>query len=301
MTTAGGEVVVQVAAGLGNQLFQYAMGRHLALANGVPLVLDHLSGFPRDRYRRAFVLDRFDVQCRYVPASASYATPLGRVRRRLHRWRDRGRGLAERRYVQETDSRRVEPGLVGLVVHGRTYFEGYWQHEEYFRDSADQIRSDLRVIGEHDAMNVALAARINAVDAVCLHVRRLHGVPNTPAAAPLAENARLHVDLDYYTRAMARVAEAVRAPRFFVFSDYPDWARAHLRSPLPMEFVTHNGPDKDVEDFWLMTQCRHFVIANSTFSWWAAWLGSAPDKHVIAPAAAVGKMIKSVPASWETL
>jgi len=109
-----------------------------------------------------------------------------------------------------------------------------------------------------------------------------------------------HLDPSYYQRAVDTLSQRVPNPHFFVFADFadPDWVKEHVRTRHPIEFVTHNGADKDTEDFWLMTQCRHFIIANSTFSWWTAWLGRHPDKIVIAPKDAIGRMITSVPASW---
>ena len=296
-----GQVVVQIGGGLGNQLFQYAMGRRLALVNRVPLVLDAVSGFPRDFYKRRFVLDRFNIQCEYLDPGKSYVTRVGRLRRRWHRWLNHGRPLTRRGYVQERDAKVFEAGLLTLPVTRRIYFDGFWQHEEYFRDVAGQIHQDLQLRVAHDPVNGELGRRIGSVEAVCVHVRRLHGVPNTTQAAPRAESDHLHVAPDYYQRALDYVLQRVRQPRVFVFADYPDWARENLRAPVPLEFVTHNGPDKDYEDFWLMTQCRHFVIANSTFSWWAAWLGEHAGKVVVAPRAALGKLLQSIPPEWVAL
>jgi hypothetical protein len=130
-------------------------------------------------------------------------------------------------------------------------------------------------------------------------VRRLHGVPNTADARPLATATHWeHVEVDYIPRAIDTIAQRVTRPHFFVFADYPDWAREHVHTSHPIEFVTHNGADRDYEDFRLMARCRHFIIANSTFSWWAAWLGTYPEKIVIAPKQAIGEALGSVPGSW---
>jgi len=140
------------------------------------------------------------------------------------------------------------------------------------------------------------------VNAVCLHVRRLHGVPLVAAAAPRAESDYLHIGMSYYQRAFDQITQRVRDPHFFVFSDFPEWARENIRTKAPIEFVEHNQAGKDYEDFWLMTQCRHFVIANSTFSWWAAWLANpVEEKLVYAPASGIGKMLRSIPPTWKVL
>jgi hypothetical protein len=139
------------------------------------------------------------------------------------------------------------------------------------------------------------------VKAVCLHVRRLHGVPNVPDAKPITDARwKHHIEASYFQQAVERMAELVRNPHFFVFRRLSRvGAREHPRA-LPLEFVTHNGADRDYEDFWLMSRCRHFIVANSTFSWWAAWLADHPDKTVIAPKASVGpdEVLKSAPESW---
>jgi hypothetical protein len=100
---------------------------------------------------------------------------------------------------------------------------------------------------------------------------RLHGVPNTKDAKPLAQSSPWsYLDDAYYQRAVEQIEQRIANPHFFVFSDYadPDWLRANVRTRHPIDLIAHNGADKDYEDFWLMGQCRHFIIANSTFSWW---------------------------------
>jgi hypothetical protein len=295
------QVVVQISGGLGNQFFQYAMGRRLALANGVPLVLDHRSCFPRDRFRRKFTLDKFNIQCGFVAEGDSYASWAGRVRRRIDRWRNRGRPLERRYYVEEEVPQVFQPELLACRVRQRMFFAGYWQHEEYFRDMSATVRRDLTLKAAPDPRSVELAAKIRAVNAVCLHVRRLYALPNEANARPRAEDEKLLVDPTYYQRALELVVGSVPNPHIFVFADYPDWAREHIRTPWPLEFVTHNGAERDYEDFWLMSQCRHFVIANSTFSWWAAWLAESAGKVVVAPRMALGRMLQSVPREWQSL
>ena len=294
------QVIVQIFGGLGNQLFQYAMGRRLALANDVPLVLDHISGFARDFYRRKYTLDKFNIQGCKIGASP-YLSVAGRVRRRLDRWMNRGRSLEQKSYVEERPAGVFNPGLLDCKIRRRVYFEGYWQYEDYFADIAETIREDLRITSAHDVVNIELARRISAVNAVCLHVRRLRR--DTVAANVQTPGARDKppVDVNYYQRALNWMAERVPNPHFFVFADHPDWAREHVQTPFPVEFVTHNGPGKDYEDFWLMTQCRHFVIASSTFSWWAAWLGVGADKLVVAPQSSLGNLLVSIPPRWVAL
>jgi hypothetical protein len=296
----GASVTVQICNGLGNQLFQYATARALSLRSGVPLVLDNLSGFPRDFYRRNYQLHHFKIDQPCIDPSRSYATLAGRIRRRIDRALNRNRHLERKTYIQEMTPD-FEPRLAALRVTRRVFLDGNWQHEDYFREFRDVLLRDFTMATAHEPANVELAKKIESVSAVCLHVRRLHGVPNVPKAAPLQTSSARHVDPSYYTRAVEALARRVERPHFFVFSDFPDWARENVRIPFPVEFVTHNGADRDYEDFWLMGLCRHFIIANSTFSWWAAWLANNPEKIVVAPRDAIGLTLKSVPASWQLM
>jgi hypothetical protein len=292
------QVTVWIAGGLGNQLFQYAAARRLALRNDVPLVIDRLSSYSRDFYKRRFRLDLFDIRADYTEPGDAYASGWGRLRRRIQVRANRSRPLEKRTYLLE-DERAFDPRLLELRVTRPIYLQGYWQYEDYFKDIRNQLREELTLRVPHEARNVEWARRIGAVEAVCLHVRQLHGVPQTRGAKPLDPLAQQHyVDPSYFQRAIEVLTRKVEKPHFFVFSDYPDWARQHVRSPHPIEFVTDNGAEKDYEDFWLMGQCRHFITANSTFSWWAAWLAPNPDKIVIAPKGAIGQVYRSVPPSW---
>jgi len=291
-------VIVRVSGGLGNQLFQFATAKRLAMHNSVPLTIDHLSGFPRDFYKRNFLLDHFNIRCDYIDPSSSYTSFWGRIRRRLQIKLNKNRNLSRKTYIFEEQQNKLEPEILDFRVNHPIYLDGYWQHEEYFKDIRDQLCEELTLKTPHDPVNIELAKRINSVNSVCLHVRRLHGVPNVTDAKPLATSAQQHVDAGYYDRAVESLTQKVNQPHFFVFADYPDWAREHIHTSYPTEYVTHNGADKDYEDFWLMGQCKHFIVANSTCSWWAAWLGRSPEKVVIVPKASIGFMLKSAPASW---
>ena len=295
-----GRVTVQIAGGLGNQLFQYATARRLALRNQVPLTVDPVSGFVGDFYRRRYLLDRFHIRADLIDPRAAYVSRWRRWQRALRVRIDRSRDLAERSYIREEDSR-FEPRLLDLRVSRPIYLEGYWQYVDYFADIRDTLCEELTLRTPHDPDNLEVARRIHSVEAVCLHVRRLHGVPDTKDARPVMDAGWKHyIEPSYFEKAIELMAQKVERPHFFVFADYPDWAREHVRTTHPIEFVTHNGSERDYEDFWLMGQCRHFIVANSTFSWWAAWLARHADKVVIAPRAAIGpeQVLKSAPDSW---
>jgi hypothetical protein len=271
-------VIARIFGGLGNQLFIYAAARRLAWVNQVPLQLD-ISGYQEDYYKREYCLHHFNIQAKVI--SPVYAGTIGKIRRRLGRQISQLRKFANRSYICE-EFPALDPRLLHLQVKKKVYLDGYWQSERYFKDAEEVIRADLQIATQHAPENLELAKRIRTVNAVALHARRLHGVPQYSGGQPSQKVPALHID--YYRRAIELMASKVANPFFFCFGDYPQWLQENLKVEFPAYFITHNGDDKNYEDLWLMSLCKHFIIANSTFGWWGAWLSNWPEKIVIAPA-----------------
>ncbi len=287
-------VIVRLQGGLGNQLFQYAFGRAVAIRSAAPLVLDTFSGFQRDAYRRSYSLAPFAIAADILPKSQAFSSALRRYRYRLARASSCLVPLGQRRYVWERDPACWDPAVSALLVRRRTYFDGYWQHEDYFRNIRDRLLGELTLRSPPaDACRTA-AAHIAGPPAVAIHVRCLRHTTAGSVGPP-----RLDMDPGYYARAIALVAERIPDPRFYVFSDDPAWARQHLLCGHPCEYVA--GGLADYEELWLMSRCRGLIIGNSTFSWWAAWLCQAADPRVVAPHAGSGKGLWTVPAGWQLL
>ncbi len=260
-------IVVALAGGLGNQLFQYAAGRALALRLGVSLGVDTRSFDRHPVYE--YYLDPFAVET--VPVGRD-ALPAGR-RTLLDRI-----GIRRSRFSTHRERHfQFDPGVLSLP--DRTFLTGYFQSERYFLDQVAQIRRELTVRRGPDADNRRVLDEIAAGTAVSLHVRRGDYVTSPDAN-------RLHgtCDPDYYRRAAGFVAaRAGGEPTFFVFTDDPDWAAANLKIGFRLRVISHNGVARNHEDLRLMAACRHHILANSTFSWWGAWLDPAPHKIVVAP------------------
>ena len=184
-----------------------------------------------------------------------------------------------------------------LTQPAQTYLQGYFQSERYFGDYAAQIRKDFEFSPLTCGPNVALAAQIDASCAVAIHIR-LGDYQDHPRASAVHGV----LDASYYRQAVAHCQASLDAPRFFVFTDTP--ARVpDLELPVPLHIVTHNRGAQSFRDMQLMSRCAHQVIANSSFSWWAAWLNVAPGKRVIAPrnwfARTSGRDTRDLlPASW---
>jgi hypothetical protein len=263
-------IIARIMGGLGNQLFIYAAARALALRTGRPLKLDIINGFSEDRFGRAFLLDHFPIHA--VRASAEEVAPYLLQSPSLRRQRKLNRFLPSpwRNYYEERglyDSR-----LASLSPKRRhIYLEGYWQRENYFSAFSSHIRAELTPFPAAAPMPDGLTDRIATSESVCLHIRR-------------KDYAHILGEL-YYVRAMTKIAATLENPVFFVFSDDPAWARTHIRPDAEVVHVEEpESPLEPITALQLMRHCRHHIIANSTFSWWAAWLAAHPAQRVIAPA-----------------
>ncbi len=269
------KIITRIKGGLGNQLFCYAAARRLALTNNAELIIDDVSGFVRDHeYQRQYSLDHFHIPCRKA-LPKERLEPLSRYRRQLAKLIARRQPFFQRRYIeQEGDDFDVR--LLNLKPQGQVYLDGLWQNEGYFNDVEQTIRDDLRIIPPTDVLNQSMAEEIRNSNAVALHVRWF----DAPGSAAIN-----NISSGYYQRAIALMQEKIDSPRYFLFSDDPESARTKLA--LDKERVTlvlHNKKDENaVADLWLMTMCQHFITANSTFSWWGAWLGGGKEKIVVCP------------------
>ncbi|WEK03790.1 MAG: alpha-1,2-fucosyltransferase [Candidatus Devosia phytovorans] len=261
---------VALSGGLGNQMFQYALGRSLALRRGAQLVLDTR---PLDQdSQRSFALADFALEARPANAKQIAALPRPRHRRlrRLPQW------PGSVRYV-------AEPGFAFaariLQTAAPAYLDGFWQSEKYFGDKAEAVRADFQLRQPLHPNRQAIAELIDNSQAVSVHVRRGDYVTNATA-----NSYHGTCEPDWYRRARAIIEQHCAGARYFVFSDDPAWAQANLAMPASTCFVRPSNDGRDHEDLHLMARCRHHIVANSSFSWWGAWLNPAADKQVVAPA-----------------
>lgn len=175
------------------------------------------------------------------------------------------------------------PSYFDQKLRGITLIDGLWQCEKYFAEIGPVLRKEFSFVKSVPEASLQCLDDIKSCDAVCLHARRLRAGANQAGARPVEGEDQL--PWSYYERAMALVEERVPNPRFFCFSDYPQWLRDRTAGREDCVVVdlndTQNGA---IEDFRLMRACRHFINGNSTFSWWAAWLGEQTDSIVVSPA-----------------
>ena len=287
-------ITMQLNGGLGNQMFQYAMGRALSLRMDEPLTLD-VTRVNRNMHR-SYCLDNFGIEARLL--TAKWKRPPKFKSERAQAFANRlmeAIGRAGR--TRETDFG-FNPDF--LTVKGNVYLIGYWQCEKYFIDHEATIRDELTLKTQLAAERQEVEQQIMTTNAVSLHVRRGDYVSSPSINAKLGTFTP-----EWFGEAMRRMTNHVETPVFYVFSDDPAWVRDNIRSDHPLVFVDPQDDGKDWEDMALMSRCRSHIIANSSFSWWGAWLNGRPDKHVIAPARwfaspeLEGKDI--VPERWERL
>jgi hypothetical protein len=267
-------VIARLFGGLGNQLFIYAFAKALAERNGVPLKFDTQGGFARDPvYRRRFLLDRLMTDISPASRWESRSIPLGRHLRSLDRRLNRLLPLQSRRFIQER-TMAFDPEIYNLKILRPTVFNGVWQSPRYF----DNLDMDSLLCFPRQLIE-ALAEESDSIrksNAVCLAIRRYEEVPKP----------KHHIlQADYYRKAMAQIEQRVDKPHYFVFAQDMEWARTNIESDHPLTFATARNPYEGViQDLYLMTLCRHFILSNSSLHWWAAWFGQHERSRVIAPA-----------------
>lgn len=263
-----GWTTVAVYSGLGNQLFQYATGRAVAERTGTRLRFD-LSYIGHEA-NRPYLLGDFHIR-----AEACDGDPKDLTFMADHDAED----VYARERWDATVLRDRGPAVGPEVVHGaaaNSFLTGYWQDPRNFEEFADQIRHELR---PRMTAQIRAGQRRIAVSprSVAVHVRRGDLVSDPDSAERYGA-----LDVDYYRRAADLVLAKSPKAEFFVFSDDPEWCAAELDFPAPTHVVS--GDNAPFEDLSVMAACDDFVIANSTFSWWGAWLGEGADSLIVAPA-----------------
>jgi hypothetical protein len=294
-------IVRLCGGGLGNQMFQYAAGRRLSLIHKTPLRLD-LEDYTSGSFRQ-YDLDKFNIRA----SKASWfdflrVCPAEALKRLLiHHPLPRGRALQAkllsgvqkngyRLRTSEYDATKpVEPLMIGRVVAQRFFhfdpevltvpnnvaLVGSWISAKYFADVEPVIRKELAVVTPLDENNRRVAEQIRNTPSVSLHVRRGDKADNPvhPGTEP-----------EFVTRAIQYMSSRIAQPHFFVFSDDIEWCKQVISYDGEITFMDFNG-DRPHDDLRLMALCRHNIIAESTFSWWAAWLNDNPGKIVVSPPA----------------
>lgn len=270
-------IIVNLKGGLGNQMFQYACGRALALRNAArgegkaELVLD-ATGYDRPQGAdtpRFYALDGFTIAARLATPEEALRLkyPFGAFSKA---WRLFHMKILRKFYINFVPS--------VLTWHDGVYLDGFWQSEKYFKDFEKEIRADFTLKKPFSPAAKELHAKISHDPfAVALHVRRGDYVTDKVTNEHWGTCSP-----EYYTEAIGTIAKSMPKPNIYVFSDDMAWCRENITSRFPLSFVSSpNIPNH--EEVTIMAACKHNIIANSSYGWWGAWLNQNPDKIVIAP------------------
>lgn len=270
-------LILRLRGGLGNQLFEYAAARALALRNRVPLWLDTCSGFDGDRYGRHYELGSFKVQSE-IAEERSFAK-LG-LRAELFRKFVQRRELFRIRHF----GRYFDAAIYNLRIKRPTVLDAYCQSPLYFNEIEERLRNELEFRIPPTGPSDVTAEQIMKTNSVCLHVRRLFAKEADGSIRQSVADFYGSCNIAYYRQAIRELAAAHESLRIFVFSDDIVWAQQNAEAFATEDCdVTVIDDGNPLRSFYLMRLCRHFIIANSTFSWWAAWLGNFPAKTVCVP------------------
>lgn len=253
-------ICVRLDGGLGNQMFQYAAGRVLAMRHQTGLVMDLSTLSKKNPYvtARTFELGHFSHAGTLLHKNMSSCLPwLHRVPA-LSSWVSPWHTFVEKGAAWQ-------PGFDTL--RDQTYLVGYWQSHRYFSHISQVLAQEFEASDALSPVSQAVAGEITACASVAVHVRRGDYVS-------LASAATFHgiLPTSYYAAALLRVRAQVTDPHVFVFSDDPQWCRENLPFDGVVTYVSHNAGSDAWQDLVLMGRCKHHVIANSSFSWWGAWL-----------------------------
>jgi hypothetical protein len=272
-------IIVYLNGGLGNQMFQYAFGKKIANKNNESLKLDiaEFSKIYIVETPRRYNLDIFNIE-----ADIATAEDINKIKNR-----ENGLILKIAKLIFGNKKTAQENNIISekhfhfdseaLEIKDNTYIRGYWQSEKYFEDIKDTIQKNFTIKIPPSNINKKTLEMIKKEISISIHIRRGDYVKDK-------KTSEYHgvCSLDYYNRAIKLIAKKINNPYFFVFSDDVGWAKKNLKLKYPAYFA--NNDDKhNYEDLRLMQNCKHNIIANSSFSWWGAWLNQNPDKIIVAP------------------
>jgi hypothetical protein len=270
-------IIIRLMGGLGNQLFQYALGRRLSWMQKVPLKLDTSKLDHLDPPRK-FALD--DLQTKTEIASLKDVWRVSIPHRsdfpaRVRNYCERHLPYYRRSVITEPHYH-FTPEI--LKAPRNAYLIGYWQSEKYFLEIRDLLIEDLELKNPLSLESQKYLDKIQNTNAVSMHIRQGDYQTN-----PQYRNTYEECLPEYYTNAVEYLVERFGQIQVFAFSDEPDWVKQNIHLPVPLTIIERQNPSSDVEDMFLISTCHHHIIANSTFSWWGAWLSQHPEKTVIAP------------------
>ncbi len=270
-------IVTKLIGGLGNQMFQYAVARNLAYKNNseVKLDINHYKikvlphGLPYRPYDLSVLKLKENIATE-KDLSLFKSNSTGLLERGLKKIKNI---ISAPRVIYEPHFN-FYPQL--LNEKGNIYIDGYWQCEKYFLEIENIIRDEFQIKHSLTSEGFEMLEKIKSTNSICLNIRRQELASNP--------NLNIFIGLEYIQKTIKYMNEKISNPHFFIFSDELDWVKQNVKIPYDHTIVESNLYGEKFKDcLYLMTHCKHFIIPNSSFGWWAAWLGSDKDKKVVAP------------------
>ncbi len=258
-------IIIKLKGGLGNQLFQYAFGRLLTLTKGFKVKYEFSEN--KNDIQREYKLDKFNTKIEFCTEAEKEETkrPLGKISD----------------FIDLIDKKILRKHNIGylpnLLERKDGYLEGYWQSYKYLEPIKKELLQEITLKNSLDKKFPDIIEQMKNKKSVSVHIRRGDYVNDSKT-----KSQHYTFGLEYYEEAFKKIKDLVETPTLFVFSDDIEWVKINLKSDLPVVYVSDpNMPD--YENFFIATYCKHNIIANSSFSFWIAWLNKNQTKIVIAP------------------
>ena len=262
-------IITEINGGLGNQLFQYAAGLALSNKHNTPLKVN--TNFNSLDTSRSLALTHFNIDVNQADQSEiNHLYPSSSLNRKIQSILPTSRKsfYKEQKFSFQSNFSQLSSSV---------YLKGYWQSERYF-SSIDQIIKEKYILDPACYKNASdFIQYLPSHESVSIHVRKGDYL-KAPYNAYYAE-----LNNEYYQKATAFLKQICPNLKVYIFTDDPSWVKQNLDLGLPFELASGNATNSMFEDFQAMRSCKYHVIANSSFSWWTAWLSAHPDKKVVAP------------------
>jgi hypothetical protein len=275
-------VTVFLRGGLGNQMFQYAFAVHLAKKNNTSIIIDTV--YLQDRTpRRDFTYRNYDLDifkltpCFSRLSRIASKVPIPILWLGMDVAMNKIENLVGTKKLLHEKNKKFDNSVIA-TAYKNVCIIGYWQSEKYFKENSDEVRKAFQFKTLLDGEAIQVGEKIQTKNSVALHVRRGDYITKK-VIKDMGETS-----ISYYQDAIKYIAQHVNNPEFFIFSDDIEWCREHINLSFPTTYIEPSlaGP-KASHHLQLMSLCKHNIIANSSFSWWGAWLNKNPHKIVIAP------------------
>lgn len=263
-------IITKLIGGLGNQLFQYAAGRCLAEMHNVDIKIDtsHFETYELHNYS----LHHFNISAKEATKNEIeyYSSLSKRLQDMVFCTPYYMRRLFKEQFFHFDKNFRKSPA--------DTMLSGYWQSEKYFLEIKNILKDEFSIITPISNQTKEIASELSELNSISLHIRRGDYISDSKTSKEHGT-----CDESYYRNCVKQIVSKVNNPVFYIFSDDPDWVKSNFKLDYPIVYVTHNDETKNYEDLYLMSLCKHNIIANSSFSWWGAWLNSNLGRNVFAP------------------